>query len=221
MEYIKSIHSLLFPTKNLCYFCKTKSDHIEGYICDQCRERLIVLDKEVKLDSPDIKKAYYSLNYNRFMREIIHSFKFNGKSYLYKPLGEIMCDTIIKNNIKDHIDLIIFVPSHRVKEAIRGYNQAELLAKYISKKLGIPLSHNNLNKIRKTKEQSHLTRMDRMNNLKDSFRLKDRFEIRDKRILLIDDIITTGSTMEECSRVLMDSGAREVIGLALTSSKKV
>lgn len=220
MEYIKTIHSLLFPTKDLCFFCKDRSGYIMGYICNDCRERLDVLDKKIKVDSIYVEGVFYSLSYNRFLREIVHDFKFNGKSYLYKPLARIMCETIIINDLQKDIDIILFVPSHKKKEAVRGYNQAELLAKYISKELSIPISLNNLIKIKGTKEQSSLTRLERMNNLKNSLRIRDRLEIKNKNILLIDDIITTGTTMEECSKILMDNGARKVIGLALTSSKK-
>lgn len=132
-----------------------------------------------------------------------------------------MLKTIYEKDISKDIDLIMYIPSHRRKEAKRGYNQSELLATFIAKKLDIEVSHNNLSKIKHTKDQNKLNRVERQENLLGSFKLKNREEIKDKRILLIDDIITTGSTMKECSRVLINNEAREVIGLALTSSKKL
>lgn len=221
MGYIKSIHNLLFPTTNLCYLCKETPDSINNYICDDCFSRLEIIHREIKLDSQFIKKAYYTLIYNRYMREIIGDYKFNGKSYLYKPLGWLMIRTIEEKNIIDDIDIIIYMPSHRIKEAKRGYNQSELLATYIGKQLDIKVSHNNLVKIRHTKDQNKLNRVERLHNLSNSFKVKNKEEIRDKRILLIDDIITTGTTMEECSKELIKKEAREVTGLALTSSKKL
>ena len=82
-----------------------------------------------------------------------------------------------------------------------------------------PLLRQNLIKTKWTKEQSHSNKIDRIINLKGSFQIKDPSEIEGKRILLVDDIITTGVTMDECSRVLINNGAKEVIGIALTSSK--
>lgn len=220
MKYINIIHNLLFPTKNLCYSCKEQYNNIEKFLCNNCRGFLEVLNREIEMDSFHIEKAYYSLMYNRFVRELIRDFKFNGKSYLYKPLGEIMINTIMDKGLYN-MDLILYVPSHRRKEAIRGYNQSELLASYISKSLDIPISHNNLIKIKHTRDQSRLDKYNREDNLRNAFKLKNKVEIYNKKILLIDDIITTGSTMMECSNILIKNEAREVVGLALTSSKKI
>jgi ComF family protein len=219
MGIIKDINGLLFPERHICLFCKGKSTIIKSYICKECEDKLEVINKEVYLDSYYISKVVYSLSYSRFIREKLKEYKFNGKSYLYKPFGEIMLDTINQKNLCSEIDLIMYVPSHRRKEALRGYNQSELLARYIAKFLNITLSSKNLIKIKWTKDQNQLQRLDRIKNLKDSFRVRNREEIKFKKVLLIDDIITTGTTMEECSKVLLHNGAKEVVGLALTSSK--
>ena len=220
MEYIKSIHSLLFPSKDWCFFCKERNNFITNYICYDCKENLEILNKKVDMDSIDLDKVYYILGFNRFIKEMIYDFKFNGKSYLYKPLAHIMVDSIITFNLNQGIDYIYFIPSHKRKEAIRGYNQSELLASYISKELNIELSTNNLIKYRHTKEQNKLNKSGRIDNLKDAFKLKRPEEVKGKSILLIDDIVTTGSTFMECAKVLKENGAREITALALTSSKK-
>lgn len=216
---LQTLNSLLFPTKHICLFCKEKNRSIKGYICKECYENLEVLNREVQIDSIYINRIYYSLSYNRFIREMMKNYKYNGKNYLYKPFGEIMLRTIENKKIAEDIDIIIYVPTHKRKEALRGYNQAELLAVYISKNLEKPLLRQNLIKTKWTKEQSHSNKIDRIINLKGSFQIKDPSEIEGKRILLVDDIITTGVTMDECSRVLINNGAKEVIGIALTSSK--
>ncbi|MDU5079779.1 ComF family protein [uncultured Tissierella sp.] len=216
---LQTLNSLLFPTKHICLFCKEKNGSIKGYICKECYENLEVLNREVQIDSIYINKVYYSLSYNRFIREMMKNYKYNGKNYLYKPFGEIMIRTIENKKIAEDIDIIIYVPTHKRKEALRGYNQAELLAVYISKNLEKPLLRENLIKTKWTKEQSHSNKIDRIINLKGSFQIKDSSEIERKKILLVDDIITTGVTMGECSRVLINNGAKEVIGIALTSSK--
>lgn len=220
MEYIKSVHSLLFPSKNWCFFCKDTNYYVSNYICDDCKDNLEILNRKIEMDSVDIDKAFYILGFNRFIKEMIYDFKFNGKSYLYKPLAGIMIDFIIAFNLSQGVDCIYFIPSHRRKEAIRGYNQSELLAKYISEKLDIELSKNNLVKYRHTKEQNKLNKTGRIDNLKNAFRIKRPTEVKGKSILLIDDIVTTGSTFIECAKVLKESGARDITTLALTSSKK-
>ena len=140
------------------------------------------------------------------MRDIIRDYKFHGKSYLYKPLGELMLRTIEAKSLGEGIDLILYMPAHRRKEAKRGYNQAELLATYIGKELEIEVSHNNLVKTRYTKDQNKLSKLERMTNLRGAFTIRNREGIRGKRILLIDDIITTGTTMDEASRILIKNG---------------
>lgn len=199
--------------------CRENNSNVKNYICKDCFDNLDVVDKEIESDSPNLKKIYYSLSYNRFIRDKMADYKFNGKNYLYKPFGEIMIETIKEKGIYKSIDLVAYIPTHRRKEALRGYNQAELLAIYISQCLNKPLLQNNLVKVKWTKEQSQLNKIDRIINLKDSFQLKSSEEVEGKTVLLIDDIITTGITMEECSKVLGINGVKEVVGLALTSSK--
>ena len=215
---LDELKNILFANKNICYLCKAKIEE-ESFICIDCHENLEIINGRSKVEFEYMSESYYSLAYNRFIREQLSDYKFNGKNYLYKPFGEIMVNTARELNIQENIDLILFVPSHRRKEAIRGYNQAELLGDYISHALKKPLSRKNLVKLRKTKEQSALNKLDRRLNLKESFQIRDKEEIKGKNILLIDDIITTGVTLEEVSKVLLNNGARKIIGLTLTSSK--
>lgn len=215
---LDELKNILFQNKDLCYLCKNKTENL-SYICRDCYENLEIINGESKVEFKYMSRSYYSLAYNRFIRDQLSDYKFNGKSYLYKPFGEIMVNTAREMGIQDEIDLIMFVPSHRRKEAIRGYNQAELLGDYISKALKKPLSKKNLVKVKSTKEQSALNKLDRRLNLKESFQIRDKEEIKGKNILLIDDIITTGVTLEELSKILLNSGARKIVGLTLTSSK--
>jgi len=210
--------NLLFPTKDLCFLCKTRINYVQGYICSDCKNALEFLNKEVNINSDFVDKTYFTLSYNKFTKELVHRFKFNNHSYLYKPLAILMSKTIVEKYIAD-IDLIMFVPIHWRKEAIRGYNQSELLANYISQLINIPISRKNLIKKRWTKEQNTLDRISRLKNLKDSFYIKNPSELYNKNILLIDDIITTGSTFDECSKVLKNNGVKSITALALTSNR--
>ena len=211
--------SLLFDTKKVCLFCLDNKENLQGYICDLCREKIEDDHKRLKTDLSYLDASYYSVYYNRFIKDKIHDFKFNDKSYLYRPFGELLLETIKRYSIDNDIDVIYYVPLHRRKKVSRGYNQSQLLASYLSKALSIPLSHN-LIKIKPTKDQHSLNRTQRQTNLKNSFRLKDGQDLRGKNILLIDDLITTGATLDECAKVLKDKGANKVIGLCLASTKQ-
>ena len=213
---IDLIKNLIFPSIGLCLICK-EEDKTGKHICINCKENLEIVNGEIELYSPYIENAYYSVFYNKFIREVIKDYKYNGKNYLYKTLAELMLDTISIYDLK--IDNIMYIPMHRRKQAIRGYNQAGLLALHISKSLSIPIIEDNLIKYKSTKVQSHSDKYERSKNLIDSFSIKKPFEIRDKNILLVDDIITTGATIEEASKVLKKNGAGKITGLAITSSK--
>lgn len=101
------------------------------------------------------------------------------------------------------------------KRWARGYNQTELIAKGLSKKLNIKLKSNVLKKIRNTKKQSSLTKTERKQNIKDAFIVINENDIADKKIILFDDIITTGSTLNECSKILRKANVKEVAILTI------
>ncbi len=124
---------------------------------------------------------------------------------------------LTKINEFKNIDYISYVPMHKSKPKLRGFNQNFLLAKGLSKKLNIPLGKNILLKIKDTKSQSSLNKRDRLLNLKDAFEVSNKAEIKSKNILLIDDIFTTGSTVSECARCLKTAGANKVYVLTVAS----
>lgn len=215
---IRSLKSIIFLNKNICYICLSEEDKEREYFCKSCYENLELEHGRAENKLEYIDEKYFSAIYNRFLRETIREFKFHGKNYLAKPLGELLLDTIRENNISD-IDLIVPVPMSRRKKAKRGYNQSELLAKYVSGKTGIPMDSKNLVKIKNTKAQSGLDSLERKKNLIGVFKTKREEIFRDKKILLIDDIITTGSTLEECGKVLKNSHVKEITALTLGSTR--
>lgn len=210
--------NLLFDTEKVCLFCLDNREDLKDYICNDCRENVEANHKLLRTHLQHLDSCYYGAYYNRFIKKMLHHFKFNDKAYLYRPLGELLVETILRNSLDKEIDIVFYVPLHRRKKAKRGYNQSELLANYISNKLELPLSHK-LIKNKSTKEQHRLSKIERQSNLKDSFKLKNREEVEGKTILLIDDLITTGATLEECAKILKEAGANKVIGLCLASPK--
>lgn len=202
--------NLIFP--NVCGFCN-KID--KNSLCKNCELNLekyeINCIKDYTKDNQKYFDYLYSaLKYENEVREKIIKYKFNENSYLYKTFAKI----IIKNKkvygfLKIY-DIIISVPMHKLKKSVRGYNQSELLAKEIAKQMGIHFEKNVLIKIRNTKVQSTLTKTQRADNVKNAFSITDDTKIKDKKIILIDDIYTTGSTVNECSRILKNAGAKEI-----------
>ncbi|MCR3956771.1 MAG: ComF family protein [Gudongella sp.] len=212
------IDRLLFPKDGFCYVCSDESNNLTHSLCMECRSRIEEIHKEFRLDSPYIDRCYSSLFYNNFTKDSIHRFKFEDRSYLYRTFHSYMLKTMEMNKIKD-FDIIIPVPVHWRKEAIRGYNQAYLLAKPLAMKLDKPILRDCLVKSKWTREQNTLSAYERKRNLLDSFKVRRRERIQGMRILLIDDIFTTGSTLKVCSETLMKAGAESVFALTLTSTK--
>ncbi len=154
--------------------------------------------------------------YNDFSKKIITSFKFNDNFRLLK-LFKSWLSYIISNVDYSDITYIIHVPLHKTKLKIRGFNQSLILAKIASRILGINYKNNILVKIKNTENQSDLNKSLREKNLKEAFSVNLKYKklIEDKKVLLIDDIITTGSTANECSKTLLNNGAKEVRVISL------
>jgi ComF family protein len=149
-------------------------------------------------------------------KEIIHNFKYNHALGLKKVLEDLLVEAIKRSPryARDDNFIISFTPLHHRRLAERGFNQAELLAQTVSKKLKIPCE-SLLIKIKSTKRQVGLTGDIRRKNLTGVFKLKNSIDVNKKQILIIDDITTTGTTLNECAKVLRAAGAKEVWGLVV------
>jgi ComF family protein len=146
------------------------------------------------------------------LREAIHVYKYRPVRSLGKPLSDWMAGQV---NMAVPLDVVMPVPLHRERLRRRGFNQALLLAHGISERFGVPLCYDNLARIRPTRPQVELTGRERAENVRDAFRLLRPCEVGDRKVLLIDDVFTTGATMNECARVLKDAGAASVTVLTL------
>jgi ComF family protein len=147
---------------------------------------------------------------------LIHDFKYKKITSLSADFADLIIDFMNKHGIGRNTQAILSIPMHPNRLFRREINHSDILAKALGKSLGIAYSGNALKKIKNTPPQSKLKRQKRMQNIYFSFSLKNRSNINNKNILLVDDLFTTGSTVNECSRILKDSGARyiEVITLA-------
>ena len=185
-------------------------------ICQSCWDRL---------EPADTAETYISQNrilsvypYSSEMRTIIHQLKYYGKLHLAEHLGEAMADLLNKDKKIKGADFLIPVPLHKVKKRSRGFNQSELLARKISQLSGISMIDNVFLRKRYTENQSLLPIDKRAKNVEGAFEVKNGDILQGKNLVLVDDIITTGSTINECIKVLMDAGSGKVTALTAAVS---
>ena len=221
---VKFIINLIFPV--YCLICKKQlSYQTNTYLCDACKQKLTLINGKVcnKCGRPFINgicgicrekqfcfsKARASGIYDGSVRKCIHLLKYKKKTYLLNTLFEVF---LLPNSL-DFLscDLIVPVPLHWIREYSRGFNQAELIGKKISKRFNIPLSKTSLKRTRATPSQTGLSLKERTKNIKGAFSVRNSQKLNGKRILLVDDVMTTGATVNECSRVLLQAGAREIL----------
>ena len=185
-------------------FCQKCSEPFEGAItgtftCANCAHRAIHFDTAVA--------AYRSRG---IVRQIIHTFKYGHQIYLRHLVARWLYAALDDERLSNRrFDIIIPVPLHPTRQRERGFNQASLLAELLSAEISIQ-SKSALERIRYTPTQTALDRAERMENLHKAFRLRKNADVRRLRVLLIDDVLTTGSTLSECSRVLKRAGAISV-----------
>jgi ComF family protein len=170
--------------------------------CDDCKNKH--LDKLFSACSFD----------NKIVKEAIHRLKYGYIKDLAGPLALLILTHLQTINAEiDKSFVIVPVPLSPKKKRRRGFNQSEEMGKIISNAAGIPLLSNVLLKTKESKPQMELNKEERKENIKDCFKAKE--EVKNKNILLLDDVYTTGSTMEECARILKQAGAKEIWGITV------
>lgn len=209
---LEFVLDFLFPPA--CVVCG-KID--KNWLCPKCQIRVERLEKscEVQIENKKYEKLLYIFKYESLIRKLVLGYKFSNKAYI----NNFFVNTILKNekncNLLKQYDMIIPVPMHRKKMQKRGYNQTELISEKIATKLNIENRPDILKKIVNTTTQSKLGGKARQTNIQHAFFIKNDIEVEDKKIILLDDIYTTGATSEECSRILKDAGAKEILILVL------
>lgn len=190
-------------SNSVCYNCKEKLKKYEISSINRCNE-----DKWF-----DYAISMY--RYESIIRNKIIEYKFSEKVYLHKTFSRLIINNRKICSFLKSYDIIIPVPMYKNKKYKRGYNQTELIARDIAKELNIELQKNNLIKIKDNKRQSTLTKEERIQNVKDVFNLLNVETIRNRKIILFDDIYTTGSTTNECAKLIKKTGAKEITVLTI------
>ena len=207
----EKILDIIYPqTCGICGKVNEKS------ICRKCE---ITLERQAEfeaisegkeIENKNFNELIYIFKYEGLVRKTIIDYKFNERAYLYKTF----VDFILKNkkmfeNIKKY-DKIIPVPISKKRQKERGYNQSLLISNEISKKANIEVEKNCLVKIKNIIEQSKLNREERNENIQNVYELRNKEILFNKKILLIDDIYTTGSTVNECSKILRQANPMKI-----------
>ena len=193
-------------------------------LCNKCK---VKLEKEFNFQTDNYEEDYsknfiehnYFFKYENLIRSQILALKFQEKPYIYKTIAYF-----IKNMQKSFeklkkYDIIIIVPISKQRKRDRGYNQSELVAKEISRIIQVPIVKEILNKIKNTVPQSTLNRKQREENAKGVYKIKNIKKIIHKKILIIDDIYTTGNTVNECANILIQAGVKRANIGVLTIAK--
>ena len=206
------------PRPWICDNCKPLFAPVPDPICHLCGHPKI--SDETSCLSCQNRHFYFESHraafvYDNVVRDLIHNIKFRNERQAAQGLGHLFAG--IARDWDLNGDYIIPVPLHPAKKRTRGFNQAAVLARPLWKAFGIPIAEDMIKRIKKTAPQSGLSVPGREQNLSDAFKFnKRKYDIANKRILLIDDIFTSGATMNTCAKLLMDNDAAKVICLSLS-----
>ena len=216
MNFVEWILNLIFPPR--CFLCGKILKDGEKNICEKCADVMPrLLNSECRRDIKNVTLCMAPFQYKDELRESLHRYKFNGAA----AYGRIYAEFIVKSIDENAIicDIISWVPLSKRGFRKRGYDQAELIARALAERLGLPCE-SLLLKTRDTKRQSLLTdRGERQRNVSGAYCVAPNENVFAKRVLLVDDIVTTGSTLAECARVLKNNGCLEVYGVAAAMVK--
>lgn len=196
---------IIYPREEKCIICQT-----EGFmgICDYCRSKI----KNVNLANKEVISYGF---YGGILKRLILEFKYSKNFIAGEVLSKFILEIINKNEIK--ADVICYVPMTKSAIKNRGFNQCKFIAYKIGYLLDIPIS-NCILKIKHTKEQKTLSKDERRINVEGAFKIKDNRDIFNKVVILIDDVMTTGSTINECKKILKNNGAKRIIVLTIAKS---
>jgi len=214
-----------FFLPRFCPSCNKKLLPNEPVVCPECISKIKLAEDERihsefgrKFSSSGIISDFISLfvfEKDKELQHIIHSLKYNKRFTTGKFLGTILAENLGQKIKEWKIDYIIPVPLHHLKKAERGYNQSFYIAKGLSTGLEIPVGKSFIKRKRFTESQTTMNLKERQENIEGAFKAKRNLNLKGKNILLVDDVITTGSTIGECGRVLLNAGANKVYAVSV------
>lgn len=208
---------LLFLYPDVCGICDKIN---KESLCEKCNYNLKSINKYklIKYKNKFFDEHLYVFKYDGIIREKIIQYKFYEKSYMYKTFAKIIVKNEKKYRFLENYDIIIPVPIHKKRKNEREYNQSSLIARELAYNLELIYIENVLYKKINNMRQSSLKQSERINNVKNVYFLKNRELIENKQVILFDDIFTTGSTANECAKLLKQNGAKKILVLTLAKN---
>lgn len=213
-----AILNLLFPPK--CPFCHKVLEEPGAGLCPDCQTGLPWLTEKAAERSVEFADGCYSpLAYRNRVRDGVHHYKFHRCRASAGPFGTLMAQCA-RDHLLETPDAVTWTPLSRKRLRQRGFDQAELLARAVGKELGVPVVPL-LEKVRNTQPQSSLTeKAQREANARGAYRLRAGVQVSGQRLLLVDDVVTSGSTLGECAYLLKQGGAQRVWCLTLAQARQ-
>ena len=209
----KCIEDIKFISPPFCSICGIpfpKGSRGENHPCGSCIK-----------EPPAFDKAVSVFIYDGSIIKAIYSFKYGNKSYLFRPFGKLIIEKVEKEiHLRENPPLVIPVPLCNKRLRHRGYNQSALVAGYLAKELNLVIDYDSLIRIRETVPQTELNKKEREKNLINAFTVNNPDKIKNSRIVLVDDVYTTGSTLKECSKTLKKAGAKKVYCISIARVEK-
>ena len=202
------VKDLLWPRTCAVHDCGRPVDRPAGYICSRCYATLPWYDEF----------ANSAFAYLAPIEELVNMYKFSGATYLTEDFAEALEMSFRKKHDASAVDLVVPVPLHPNRLRQRGYNQSGLLAAAFARRLGRRFDETSLVRIRDTEHQSRSTEEERRRNVKGAFRVAVPSSVRGRVVVLVDDVMTTRATLDECEAALVEGGACRVIPFVLAKA---
>ena len=218
--------ALFYP--NICLICDKPMIQTEKFICVNCFLSLTrvqransgeddLLKRFAAFPKVTLARSFLEFHRNGPTQQLIHAFKYEGQKMLAYFLGKLMAtdnETFFKEN---QWDFVIPVPLHSSRLASRGYNQAEMLAAGFGEELNIPMLNDQVRRTRETKTQTGKNKISRWQTTQNMYELTDQYMLKSKKVILIDDVVTTGATISGLIELLTESGVAEIGVVSLAS----
>ncbi len=228
LKTIKSFFSLIYP--NLCCCCNQSLIGNEEIICTECQYQLPKTNFHKDRDNAveqifrgrvaiESAASYLYFHKGGSVQKLMHLFKYKGMHQIGSHLGKIYGNEILSSDGFSDIDIIVPVPMHPAKQRKRGYNQSEIFAKALSDSMQKPLSTKDLIKREQTGTQTKKSRFVRWENVETVFYVANSKHFENKHVLIVDDVVTTGATIESCAQKLLEiDGVKiSILTLAIAS----
>ena len=217
--YLEDFLGLLFP--NLCNACGTSLFRGEHLICLHCLHHLPYTDYHLHFENRVAKQLWGRMEFEAAMamlyfrkatsiQNLMHNLKYNQKTEIGVFLGRLLGDRLLASTLYKGIDLIVPVPLHPKRFRVRGYNQSSFIANGVAEKIEATVNEHVLIRDIHTESQTKKNRYHRYENMKNIFKVSDEKAIYQKHVLLVDDVITTGATIEACANALNAAGAAKI-----------